>query len=61
MSKLSDQVLAMSYKEIEIADWKIVYHNFNLLKDKYEEVTNSRQSWIDPPLSIAKQYANQEV
>lgn len=55
MSKLSDQVMGMTPRQLENGDWKIVMSALIEAKTKFSESGFGNQSWIDAPIAIAKE------
>lgn len=53
MSKLSDEIMAMTPRQLENGDWKIVMNALIEAKTKFAESGLGNQSWLDAPISIA--------
>lgn len=55
MSKLSDQIMAMTPRELENGDWRIVMNALIEAKGRFADHGLGNQSWLDAPISIAKE------
>ena len=55
MSKLSDQVMGMTPRQLENGDWKIVMNALIEAKTKLSENGLGNQSWLDAPISISSE------
>lgn len=55
MSKLSDEIMAMTPRQLENGDWKIVMNALIEAKSKFTDSGMGNQSWLDAPIAIAKE------
>ncbi|WP_331351204.1 hypothetical protein [Cellvibrio sp. UBA7671] len=55
MSKFSDQVMAMTPRELENGDWRIVMNALIEAKERFAHLDLGNQSWLDAPIAIAKE------
>ena len=55
MSKFSDDVMAMTSRQLENGDWKIAMNALIDAKKKFGEIGLGNQSWLDAPIAIAKE------
>lgn len=61
MSKLSEQVSAMTPEELDLSDWVVVLSVLLQAKERFKSEGLGNQSWLDGAIGIAEGRINKEL